>query len=76
LPAPESGLVLVNATDELRVVWLDGVAVAWVAPGGRLALPMLLRGRYALEWRTFLGDGHDAPDLVVAPGVSEVETAR
>lgn len=75
-PPPESGLVLVNASDELRVVWLDGVEVAWVAPGNRLALPMLLRGRYALQWRTFLGDSLDAPDTVVVPGVSEVETGR
>lgn len=76
LPLPEAGLYLVNASDELRVVWLDGVAVAWVAPGARLGLPMLVRGRYALGWRTFLGDGRDAPEMIVAPGVSEVETAR
>ena len=33
-PPPEAGLLLVNATDGLRVAWLDGVPVAWVAPGG------------------------------------------
>jgi len=73
---PESGLVLINSSDELRVVWLDGVEVAWIAPGNRLALPMLLRGRYALQWRTFLGDSLDAPDAVIVPGTNEVETAR
>ena len=31
------GCVLVNASDELRVAWLDGVPVAWVAPGARVA---------------------------------------
>jgi hypothetical protein len=70
--APEAGLLLVNSTDELRTVWIDGAQVAWVAPGGRLALGMLLRGRYTLQWRTFLGDGWEPPDTVVTPGVSEV----
>ncbi len=69
---PESGLVLSNATDGLRVVWLDGVPAAWVAPGGSVALPSLLRGRYALQWRTFLGDGWDPPQTVVAPGRVEL----
>lgn len=73
---PETGLLLVNASDELRVVWLDGVEIAWIAPGARLALPMLLRGRYALQWRTFLGDSRDPADAVVVPGVSELETGR
>lgn len=74
--APDAGLLLVNASDELRVVWLDGVEVAWLTPGSRLLLPMLLRGRYALQWRTFLGDSRDPPDTVVVPGVSELETGK
>jgi hypothetical protein len=74
-PAPDSGLLLVNSSDELRVAWLDGAPVAWVAPGARLALGMLLRGRYVLQWRTFLGDGWEAADTLVVPGVSEVGTA-
>jgi len=71
-PPPESGLVLVNSTDELRFAWIDGAAVAWVAPGGRLPMTMLLRGRYTVQWRTFLGDAFDASQLVVVPGTSEV----
>ncbi len=71
-PAPEAGLVLVNATDELRIAWLDGVPVAWVAPGAQESLPTLVRGRYMLQWRTFLGDAWDAPKIVAAPGVAEV----
>jgi hypothetical protein len=67
-PQPESGLVLFNATDQLRVVWIDGVAVAWLAPGGREELPSLVRGRYVLQWRTFLGDAFDPATSVVAPG--------
>jgi hypothetical protein len=73
---PESGLVLVNSSDELRVVWLDGVAAAWVAPGGRVSLPSLPRGRYTLEWRTFLGDAWDPPEPTIAPGASESAAGR
>jgi hypothetical protein len=70
-PAPEAGLVLVNSTDELRVAWVDGVPVAWVAPGARETLPTLVRGRYVLQWRTFLGDAWDPPETVTVPGISE-----
>jgi hypothetical protein len=73
---PDSGLLLVNTSDELRVAWLDGVAVAWVAPGGRLSLPSLPRGRYVLQWRTLLGDGWEPPEPIVVPGTSEVAASR
>ena len=69
-PPPDSGLLLINAGDELRVVWLDGAPVAWVAPGARIPLTALLRGRYALQWRTFLGDAWDPPEPVTVPGQS------
>jgi hypothetical protein len=69
-PKLESGLALFNATDELRFVWLDGVPVAWLAPGAREHLPSLVRGRYIVEWRTALGDAIDAPQTVVVPGAS------
>ncbi len=69
--APETGLALQNSTDELRIAWLDGVPVAWAAPGGRVLLPSLIRGRYALQWRTFLGDAWDPPTTITAPGTSE-----
>ena len=68
----DDALVLVNSTDELRMVTLDGAPVAWIAPGGRASLTGLVRGRYALQWRTFLGDALEPPQLVVAPGTSEV----
>jgi hypothetical protein len=71
-PAPESGIALSNASDELRVAWVDGVAVAWVAPGGRQWLPSLLRGHYVVQWRTFLGDSWTPPRAVLAPGSAEV----
>jgi hypothetical protein len=75
-PPPDSGLVLVNSSDELRVAWIDGVPVAWVGPGERINLTTLLRGRYALQWRTFLGDGWEGSDVVVAPGYVEVGGGR
>ncbi|HSY21431.1 MAG TPA: hypothetical protein VK841_04915 [Polyangiaceae bacterium] len=75
-PAPDAGLLLINSSDELRVAWVDGVPVAWVAPGERLALTSMLRGRYAVQWRTFLGDSWDSPDTVIVPGTSEVGSAR
>ncbi len=71
-PNPEAGLLVANSTDELRVVWLDGVPVAWVAPGGRELLPSLQRGRYLLQWRTFLGDAWEAPEAIAVPGASDV----
>ena len=71
-PPPETGLVLVNSSDELRFAWLDGAPVAWVAPGGRVPLPALDRGRYVLQWRTFLGDAWEPPETVSVPGVSEM----
>jgi hypothetical protein len=73
---PEAGLLLANSSDELRVAWLDGVAAAWVAPGGRLSMPSLPRGRYVLQWRTFLGDGWEPPEPAVVPGLSEISGAR
>jgi hypothetical protein len=71
-PAPDAGLVLVNSSEQLRVAWVDGVPVAWVAPGGRVPLPSLLRGRYVLQWRTFLGDAWEAPETLSVPGLSEL----
>jgi hypothetical protein len=70
-PSPEAGLVLVNTTDEMRIVWLDGVPVAWVAPGAQEGLPTLVRGRYVVQWRTFLGDSWSPPETATVPGVSE-----
>jgi hypothetical protein len=63
-------LKLANSTDELRFLWLDGIPIAWVAPGARLDVP-LLRGRYSIEWRTFLGDALDPAKVVTLPATSE-----
>jgi hypothetical protein len=66
-----AGLTFVNSTDELRVAWVDGVPVAWVSPGARVVLPSLPRGRYIVQWRTFLGDSWEPAVAVIVPGMSE-----
>jgi len=65
-------LTLVNETDELRYAWLDGVPIAWVGPGSRAETSALYRGRYAVEWRTFLGDAPHAPRTASLPATVEV----
>jgi hypothetical protein len=65
-----TGLALHNATDVLRFVWLDGAPVAWIGPGEREQLKGVQRGRYQLQWRTFLGEIVDPPQVVTVPGVS------
>jgi hypothetical protein len=69
---PETGLLLLNSSDELRVAWIDGAAAAWVAPGGREWLGSLVRGRYVVQSRTFLGDAWGPPRTVVVPGTSDL----
>jgi hypothetical protein len=66
-PLP-AGLVLANTSDELRFAWLDGVPIAWLAPGTKVTMPWLLRGRYGFTWRTFLADSYDAPITITVPG--------
>ncbi|MCS6899064.1 MAG: hypothetical protein RMJ98_09125 [Myxococcales bacterium] len=65
--APAEGFVARNATDGLRYLLVDGVPAAWVLPGEDAVLPGFPRGRYMVQWRTFLGDRIEAPKLVEAP---------
>jgi hypothetical protein len=67
-PHGPPGLSLANAGDQLRLAWLDGVPIAWLAAGGRITLPSVVRGRYGFAWRTFLGDAYDAPITITVPG--------
>ena len=71
----ESGLTVVNSSDELRIAWLEAVPVAWVAPGSKLSLQSLQRGRYMFQWRTFLGDAWEPSASVVVPGTVEIGAA-
>jgi hypothetical protein len=65
------GLALSNTTDELRFVYVDGAAIAWVGPGGGIELTGLPHGRYNLQWRTLLGDAVDPAQVITVPGTSK-----
>jgi hypothetical protein len=64
-------LVLVNPADTPRMAWIDGAPVAWVASEGRLELSPLPRGRYRLEWRTFLDDAGEAAKTFTVPASAQ-----
>ncbi len=67
-PAPDpDGMPVVNASDELRMLFIDGVPVAWAAPNARDTLRGIPRGKYVTQWRTFLGDGVDVPLTQTVP---------
>lgn len=68
----DDALVLVNPTVQLRVLYLDGVPVAWVGPSSRGEIHGLRRGRYIAQWRTFLGDVMDPPIPQTVPGTAYV----
>jgi hypothetical protein len=65
--APEEALMLHNGTDAFKYAFLDTVPVAWVAPNHDQLIAGLPRGRYVLQWRTFLGDTVDPPVTVELP---------
>jgi hypothetical protein len=66
--ANAEGLVVSNAADQLRVLHLDGIQVAWAAAGAKDVLRGLPRGRYVAQWRTFLGETFDVPVTQTVPG--------
>ena len=68
-------LLLVNVEDTPRFAWLDGAPVAWVAPEGRLELEGLPRGRYQLEWRSFLDDAASAARTLTVPELADANDA-
>lgn len=71
LPEGRPALTLINTTDVLQFAWLDGLPIAWVAPGARLEVPALSKGRAAVEWRTFWGDVVDPARPLTLPALSE-----
>jgi hypothetical protein len=66
-------LSLHNSTDELRYVWLDGVPLAWLAPGGRLDVSGVPHARATVQWRTFFGDAIDAAQSVTLPAMVDTQ---
>jgi hypothetical protein len=72
VPTTGDALIVSNATLQLRVLYLDGVPVAWVSPGGRGELHGLRRGRYVAQWRTFLGDSIETATTQLVPGLAQV----
>jgi hypothetical protein len=66
---PSALLSLHNSTDELRYVWLDGVPLAWLGPGGRLDVSGVPHARATVQWRTFFGDAIDPAQTVTLPAM-------
>jgi hypothetical protein len=54
--APGEGFVAVNPSDILQYLLVDGVPVVAVPAANETYVIGTLRGRYVLQWRTFLGD--------------------
>lgn len=65
--APGEGFVAVNQTDMVLYVLLDGVPVALVPPLGERYVIGTTRGRYLVQWRTFLGEKVLPASLVEMP---------
>ncbi|MDF2693499.1 MAG: hypothetical protein K0S65_1882 [Labilithrix sp.] len=70
--ASGDALVVVNPSVELRLLFLDGVPIAWAAPGARDEIRGLRRGRYVAQWRTFLGDSVEPALAQTVPGIVQV----
>ena len=66
------GLVVANGSDQVRVLHVDGIPVAWVAPGAKDVLSGLQRGRYVMQLRTFLGDSYEVPVTQTVPGLVQI----
>jgi hypothetical protein len=62
-------LSLHNSSDELRYVFVDGLPLAWLAPGARLDVSGIPHPRAGIQWRTFLGDAIDPAEVVTLPAL-------
>ena len=71
-PDGQPSLTLVNPSGVLRYAWVDGAPVAWLAPGARLELRGLAKGRATVDWRTFFADIVEPSQTLVLPAVSTV----
>jgi hypothetical protein len=63
----DEGFVLRNASDVLRYAFVDGLPAALVPPNHDVTLSGLARGRYVVQWRTFLADAVDPPAFIDLP---------
>lgn len=45
-----SKLLLINATDETRIAWLDGVPLGWLSPNARIEAQGLPKAKVNVEW--------------------------
>jgi hypothetical protein len=65
--APRDGLLVHNGTDIARYLFLDGIPIAWVEPNRDQLVLGPPRGRYQLQWRTFLGESSEPAIFVDLP---------
>jgi hypothetical protein len=64
---PGEGFVAANHSERLMVFCVDGVPALWVPPFGEQYVIGPLRGRYGVQWRTFLGEKVGAPFVAENP---------
>lgn len=67
--APGEGFVAVNSTDALRFVLIDGVPMGWVPPHEQQYVIGTTRGRYLVQWRSFLGSFVGSPSIAEFPAM-------
>jgi hypothetical protein len=65
--APGEGFIAQNHTDILTYLLVDGVPVVAVPAASDRYLIGPLRGRYVIQWRTFLGEKVEPPRTVEFP---------
>lgn len=65
--APGEGFIAVNQTDTLYYLLVDGVPVVAVPPLSERYVIGTARGRYTVQWRTFLGEVIEPPQTVEMP---------
>lgn len=65
--APGEGFVAVNHADMLMYVLVDGVPVVGVPAVSERYVIGLPRGRYVIQWRSFLGERVEPPTTVEIP---------
>ncbi|WP_437943477.1 hypothetical protein WMF27_40905 [Sorangium sp. So ce281] len=65
--APGEGFVAVNQTDALLYLLVDGIPAVAVPQASERYVIGPLRGRYVVQWRTFLGERIEPPQTVEMP---------